>query len=108
MFIPDVRRPNMTVEILQTAEGRPEAHKHPDTSKSGELRKFHHPVEKAPDLMQFQVRCFFLCWNNIKTVRNPQKAECILHRPLDQIACRPPHTHQKAASQVKTALHASV
>ena len=39
MFIPDVRRPNMTAKILQIAEGKPEAHKHPDTLKSGEIHK---------------------------------------------------------------------
>lgn len=39
MFIPDVRRPNMTVDILQVAEGKLEAHEYLNALKAGELHE---------------------------------------------------------------------
>ena len=48
MFIPDVRRPNMPVDILQVAEGKLEAHEHPDTLKSGELHKSKAKIDRIP------------------------------------------------------------
>ena len=39
MFIPDVRRPNMTVDILQVAEGKLEAHEYINALKAGELHE---------------------------------------------------------------------
>lgn len=38
MFIPDVRRPNMTVEILQIAEGKLEVHEHPEVRRAAQVR----------------------------------------------------------------------
>ena len=39
MFIPDVRRPNMTVDILQVAEGKLEAHEYINALKASELHE---------------------------------------------------------------------